>query len=69
MSSTDPHPQGYRRRLWCWCGCRFSYGHFTGWRKVNIFNPSPSYMVDICPPLTLTPKGTGGGYGVGVDVY
>ena len=29
---------------------------------------SKSNMEDICPPLTLTPKGTGGGYGVGVDV-
>ena len=26
-------------------------------------------MEDICPPLTLIPKGTGGGYGVGMDVW
>lgn len=25
-------------------------------------------MEDMCPPLALTPKGTGGGYGVGLDV-
>ena len=29
---------------------------------------SKSNMEDLCPTLALTPKGTGGGYGVGLDV-
>ncbi|KAL4223999.1 Mitogen-activated protein kinase 7 [Mactra antiquata] len=29
---------------------------------------SKSNVGDVCPPLALTPRGTGGGYGVGVDL-
>lgn len=29
---------------------------------------SKSNVGDACPPLALTPRGTGGGYGVGVDL-
>lgn len=29
---------------------------------------SKSNVGDVCPPLALTPRGTGAGYGVGVDI-
>lgn len=29
---------------------------------------SKSNVGDACPPLALTPRGTGAGYGVGVDI-